>query len=67
MTKTESHYFLFFQGNRDESYEVDEELAEQDATSLYEVPTQSSYLTCDVIIVMMTNKKNKFIPNDNHV
>lgn len=32
---------FFFQGNRDESYEVDEELAEQDATSLYEVPTFS--------------------------
>lgn len=28
---------LFFQGNRDESYEVDEGLAEQDATALFEV------------------------------
>lgn len=46
-TKTESHSFLFFQGNRDESYDVDEELAEQDATSLYEVPSR-----LDVIIVI---------------
>lgn len=28
---------LFLQGNRDESYEVDEDLAEQDATALFEV------------------------------
>lgn len=33
----QNRIFLFFQGNRDESYEVDEELAEQDATSLFEV------------------------------
>lgn len=38
---------IFFQGNRDESYEVDEELAEQDATSLFEVTrlNQIYYLT----------------------
>lgn len=34
---TEVTFILFFQGNRDESYDVDEELAEQDATSLFEV------------------------------
>jgi len=28
---------VFFQGNRDESYDVDEALAEQDATALFEV------------------------------
>ncbi len=28
------------QGNRDESYDVDEDLAEQDATSLFEVQFQ---------------------------
>lgn len=29
--------FIYLQADRDESYEVDEELAEQDATSLFEV------------------------------
>lgn len=64
MTKTETHNFLFFQGNRDESYEVDEELAEQDATCLYEVPTHSSYLKRDVFIIIMMTKK---IPNVNYL
>lgn len=30
-------FSLFLQGNRDETFEVDEGLAEQDATSLFEV------------------------------
>lgn len=35
--KTDTILIYFFQGNRDETYDVDEELAEQDATCLFEV------------------------------
>lgn len=63
-TKMESQNLLFFQGNRDESYEVDEELAEQDATSLYEVPTYFSYCKCGVFYnnIVGKNKTKQIHP-----
>ncbi len=40
------------QGNRDESYDVDEDLAEQDATSLFEVGLLSILNIQEIIMIL---------------